>query len=104
PHQPWIGHPYNQANNINSVNGDANGDGSGEELQRYETPPTATQQVVLPLEEAYVRKVIDTINDLDNVLYEISNETDGGGAQTAWENYMIDFVKGYEQSKPKQHP
>jgi hypothetical protein len=104
PHQPWIGHPYNQANNINSVNADANGDGSGEELQRYETPPTATQQVVLPLEEAYVRKVIDTINDLDNVLYEISNEANGGSAETAWEYHMIDYVKSYEQSKPKQHP
>jgi concanavalin A-like lectin/glucanase superfamily protein/uncharacterized protein DUF6298/collagenase-like protein with putative collagen-binding domain len=104
PHHPWIGHPYNQANNINSVNGDPNGNGSGEEVQTLNNPRTATQQVILPLEEAYVRKVIDTVNDLDNVLYEISNETDGGGAQTAWENYMIDFVKGYEQSKPKQHP
>ena len=26
------------------------------------------------LQEAYVRKVIDTVNDLDNVLYEITNE------------------------------
>ena len=30
---------------------------------------------VTALQEAYIRKVIDTVNDLDNVLYEISNES-----------------------------
>jgi hypothetical protein len=29
------------------------------------------------IQEAYVKKVIDTVNDLDNVLYEISNESRG---------------------------
>jgi hypothetical protein len=103
-HHPWIGHPFNAANNINGINGDPNGNGSGEEIQTLNSPATATQQKVLPLEEAYVRKVIDTVNDLDNVLYEISNETDGGTAQTAWEYHMINYVKSYEAGKPKQHP
>ena len=30
---------------------------------------------ITALQEAYVRKVVDTVNDLDNVLYEISNES-----------------------------
>ena len=29
---------------------------------------------VLDLQQAYVRQVIDTVNGLDNVLYEICNE------------------------------
>ncbi len=103
-HNPWAGHPFNQANNISGVNGDPNGNGSGEEIQTLNNPETATQLVILPLEEAYVRKVVDTVNDLDNVLYEISNESNGGTAETAWEYHLIEYVKSYEATKPKQHP
>ena len=38
-----------------------------------------------------MKKVIDTVNDLDNVLYEILNE---GGA-TAWTIHMVDLIHGY---------
>jgi hypothetical protein len=54
------------------------------------------------VQEAYVRKMIDTVNDLDNVLYEISNESDVGGL--AWEKHMVDVIKAYEAGKPKRHP
>ena len=33
---------------------------------------------ITAIQEAYAKKVIDTVNDLDNVLYEISNESNGG--------------------------
>jgi hypothetical protein len=95
---PWRGHPYNASNNINSINGDPNGDGKGIESHSLVVP------AVLALQEAYVRKVIDTVNDLDNVLYEITNEDNGSPENTAWQYHMINFVKGYERGKPKQHP
>jgi hypothetical protein len=47
--------------------------------------------------------VIDTVNDLDNVLYEISNEPSGAGV-VQWEYHFIQVVKQYEATKPKQHP
>jgi hypothetical protein len=93
---PWQGHPFNRANNINSINGDLNGDGSGKEVHELVIP------AITKIQEAYVRKVIDTVNALDNVLYEISNESDGGATQ--WQYHMIDFIKSYEARKPKQHP
>jgi hypothetical protein len=95
-HNPWLGHPYNKSNNINNINGDPNGNGSGEE--------THTLQIaaVTALQEAYVQKVIDTVNDLDNVLYEVSNESSANA--TAWQYHMIDLIKSYEATKPKQHP
>jgi hypothetical protein len=93
---PWPGHPYHAANNINGVNGDVNGDGEGTDTH------TLTAPAVLALQEAYVRKVIDTVNDLDNVLYEISNESSAGSEQ--WQYHMIRFIKTYEAGKPKQHP
>lgn len=57
---------------------------------------------VTRLQEAYVRKVIDTVNDLDKVLYEVSNETAIWSKD--WQYHMVRFTKGYEATKPKQHP
>lgn len=93
---PWQGHPFNRANNINGINGDLNGDGNGEEVHELVIP------AVTKIQEAYVRKVIDTVNDLDNVLYEISNESHVGATQ--WQYHTIDLIKSYEAKKTKQHP
>ncbi|MHC4146798.1 MAG: hypothetical protein ACYSUD_18750, partial [Planctomycetota bacterium] len=51
---------------------------------------------------AYIRKVIDTVNRFDNVLYEISNENHGESTQ--WQYAMIKYVRKYEKDKPTQHP
>jgi hypothetical protein len=93
---PWQGHPYNARNNINGIDGDLNKNGKGEETHTLQIP------VVTAVQEAYVRKVIDTINDLDNVLYEISNESHANSQN--WQYHMINFIKNCEANKPKQHP
>jgi hypothetical protein len=92
----WVRHPFHPANNINGINGDQNGDGKGLEVH------TLSNRAVTAIQEAYVRKVIDTVNDLDNVSYEISNENHP--PSTAWQYHIIDFIHGYERRKPKQHP
>ncbi|MCC6444531.1 MAG: hypothetical protein IT210_13885 [Armatimonadetes bacterium] len=92
----WEGHPFAAANNINGIDGDANDDGKGIEIQMLRIPE------VTALQEAYVRKVVDTVNDLDNVLYEISNESDPACAP--WQYHMIRYIKRYEAAKPEQHP
>jgi hypothetical protein len=93
---PWLAHPFNSANNINGINGDTNGDNSGAETQTLSIP------AVTALQETYVKAVIDAVNDLDNVLYEISNESDPSA--NAWQYHMIDVIRSYEATKPKQHP
>ena len=95
-HNPWDGHPYKLSNNINTVNGDTNNDNQGGETH------TLVNSQITTLQEAYIRKVVDTVNDLDNVLYEISNESPGNSE--AWQAHMITYVKNYEASKAKQHP
>jgi len=95
-HTPWQGHPFNSSNNINGINGDSNGNGSGEETHTLAIPVITTSQ------EAYVQKVIDTVNDLDNVLYEISNESPGNSQD--WQYHLINYIKAYEATQPKQHP
>jgi hypothetical protein len=94
----WQGNPFNSNNNINGVNGDPDGDGSGFETQNLDLIPPA----VLELQKAYVRKVIDTVNHLDNVLYEISNESRGDSSK--WQYHLIDTIHTYEKGKRKQHP
>jgi hypothetical protein len=97
PGNPWPGHPFNFYNNINNeIDGDLNHNGQGEETHTLQSPAITT------LQEAYVRKVIDTVNDLDNVLYEISNESPSNSQD--WQYHMINFIKSYEATKPKQHP
>ncbi|MBV8933697.1 MAG: hypothetical protein JOZ47_17325 [Kutzneria sp.] len=92
---PWNGHPFNKDNNVNGVDGDPNGDGSGEETQTLAVPAVTARQ------EAYVRKVIDTVGDLDNVLYEITNE--GPSDSVSWQYHMINYIKSYESAQGKEH-
>ncbi len=96
----WKCHPFNRDSNINGIDADTNGDGRGLEYNTLEESPMGRR--VLELQEAYVRKVIETVNDLDNVLYEICNEA--GSYSTEWQYHMIRFVHEYEAAKSKRHP
>lgn len=93
---PWHGHPFNSANNVNGISGDSNGDDLGSEVQTLANPS------VTALQDAYVRKVIDAVSDLDNVLFEIDNE--GDASSKAWQYHMIQLIRDYEATKPKRHP
>ncbi len=92
----WRFHPFQSNNNMNGISGDPNGNGLGEETHSLQVP------AITQLQEAYVRKVVDTVNDLDNVLFEISNEDVSN--DPAWQNQLINVIKSYEAGKPKQHP
>jgi hypothetical protein len=96
PGNPWPGHPLNRQNNINGIDGDLNHNGMGEETH------TLQSATITSVQKAYLRKVIDTVNDLDNVLYEISNESPSDSQN--WQYEMIEYIKEYEAGKPKQHP
>jgi len=93
---PWPGHAFNAQNNVNGIDGDLNGNGQGEEVHTLNLP------AITRLQEAYVRKVVDILNDMDNVLFEISNESQRASGE--WQSYMTRFIHNYERSKPKQHP
>ncbi len=92
----WQGHPFHPANNVNGIDGDANNDGKGVEIHTLANP------AITRLQEAYVRKVIDTVNNLHNILYEISNENHS--PSTEWQYYFIRYIRQCEKSKPQQHP
>ena len=93
---PWNGHPFNSANNINSINGDANGDGLGTELQTLNNP------TINAIQDAYARRIVDAVGDLDNVLFEIDNE--GDVTSKAWQYLIIQVIRDYESTKGKRPP
>jgi hypothetical protein len=91
----WEGNLFNGANNINGVEVDRNGNRLGEEFFSLE------DAAVLSIQKAYVEKMVDVLNDLDNVLWEICNEAPA--AALAWQLEMLRHLKAYEARQPKQH-
>ncbi len=87
------GNPFDASNNINGADCP----------EQCPTDNTRITPAVWEYERAYIRKVIDTVNDLDNVLYEVSNEA-GAPYSDTWQSSVIQYVHEYEASKPKQHP
>jgi hypothetical protein len=63
------GHPFHAMNNVNGV--------GIESILDYQVLPL--DQRVQELQEAYIRHVVDTVHDLPNVLWEVANESSGGG-------------------------
>lgn len=100
------GHPFYAANNINGIGITS--------IVDYQVLPLDPR--IQMVQEAYIHKVVDTVHDLPNVLYEVANESSGGGTidkqfaevlgmadppeggdSTEWQYWVIDVVKQYEQ-------
>src|SRR5207237_4260169 len=77
---PWQGHYFHPRNNINGI------DGGGAAAHSLANPAITAYQ------EAYLRKVIDTVNDRGNVLYEITNEDGGGANYNDWAAQMNGYI------------
>ncbi|MBX3242134.1 MAG: hypothetical protein KIT80_14185 [Chitinophagaceae bacterium] len=86
---------YKKENNINGIDGDPNGDGYAIESRTLLVP------AITALQDEYVKKVIETVNEFDNVLYEIACES--GPETTEWQYHLIRLVKEQEAKMPKQH-
>jgi hypothetical protein len=110
------GHPFYAANNVNGIGITS--------IVDYQVLPL--DPLVQAFQEAYIRKVVDTVQDLPNVLYEVANESSGGGSvdqsmaealglgsgdppywgdSTQWQYWVINFLKQYEQERGyEKHP
>lgn len=86
----WDGHYYNAHNNINGVDGDRNGD----KVVDYDQP------AIRDLHSAYLQKVVDTVTGLNNVLYEVCNES----GTKDWDWWVVDTVHKMESEKGYRHP
>jgi hypothetical protein len=92
----WEGHPFNILNNINQVDGDSDRAGNGDSIFDIRNAD------VLAVQKAYIKKVVDSVGDLNNVLFEVGNEIKGHSVR--WQYYIIDYIHQYEKTREKQHP
>jgi len=93
------GYPFTGANNINGVDDGYRGGSVGSAVASVTmTAPNA----ITELQDAYVKKVIDTLNELPNVLWIVSEEAPPKSSW--WNDHLITLVRAYEAKKPFQHP
>jgi hypothetical protein len=91
------GYPFTGANNINGVDDSYVSGPQGNGSVDMTAPNAITR-----FQDAYVDKVIDTLNDLPNVLWIVSEEAPP--ASLWWNQHLIAHVRAYESHKPYQHP
>jgi hypothetical protein len=93
----WLRHAYQRDNNINGVDGDPRNTGTGRDKEQGIC--SLGNPKCMEFEKTYARKVVDTVNDFDNIYFEIANEN----PNREWDLAMCDYIKELERSKPIQH-
>jgi hypothetical protein len=108
------GHPFHAKNNVNGV--------GIRSIVDYQVLPLHPR--IQALQEVYIREVVDTLHDRPNVLWEVANESSGGGTvdrefagflglddvpdwgdSTEWQYWVIDTVKRHEEERGYEpHP
>jgi len=91
------GYPLTGANNINGID-----DGYVSGLQGINALTMTAPNAITKVQDAYVEKVIDTLNDLPNVLWVVSEEAPRNSLW--WNNHQIAHIRAYESGKPHHHP
>jgi hypothetical protein len=94
----WKFHAYNVDNNVNHVDGDPKRTGMSTDPE-YGSCSLGNSRV-LEVQKAYLRRLIDAVNEFDNVLFEVSNEN---YYNLEWETSIARFVHDYEKDKPLRH-
>ncbi len=94
---PNDGYPFTGGNNVNGID-DAYAGGS----RGTGSITMAAPNAITAIQDAYVEKVIDTLNDLPNVLWIVSEEAPSDSQW--WNTHQISHIREYEAGKPKQHP
>jgi hypothetical protein len=93
------GYPFSGPNNINGI--DDGYRGGPAESGPASVTMTASNAMT-DVQDAYVRKLIDTLNDLPNVLWITSEEAPKGSEW--WNAHLISLIRAYEEGKRWQHP
>jgi len=104
--------PFKSSLNINGINGDwYNADSYGLEVDEVYghtatslTGAGAAELAIRTVQRGYIRAVIDTLNDLDNIIWEVSNEDRFTNPNKIFQEWVANEIRTYEAGKAKQHP
>jgi hypothetical protein len=96
---PWPFYPHHPANNVNGITDNPVVDnGLAWDYFSLNCPQLLEHQ------KRYIRKIIETVNDLDHVMYEVANEVPFRQEAFDWMNHIADYVHEVEAKMPKRHP
>ncbi|MGH8304028.1 MAG: Ig-like domain-containing protein [Steroidobacteraceae bacterium] len=90
------GYPLTAANNIQGTGDSYTSGNSG-----TDTMTMTAANAITDVQDKYVEHVIDTLNSLPNVIWEVSEEAPTGSG-TWWQGHMIDLIHMYEAAKTYQ--
>lgn len=88
----WALSPLNAKNNVNGV-------GAVERTTVYRLEDAALGRV----QDALVRKLVEELNEFDNLYYEICNEPYFGGVTLAWQRHIAEVLTDAEKALPRRH-
>jgi hypothetical protein len=89
----WEASPLNPRNNVQGI---------AEGIPRTEVL-TLKHPAMVKLQEAFVRKVIETLNEFDNVFFEICNEPYVTNVPDDWQRHIARTISAVEAGLPKRH-
>jgi hypothetical protein len=88
----WEVSPMNGENNINGV-------GHVPRRQALDLDNDG----LLAHQEALVQRIVEELNEFDNLYYEVTNEPYAGDVPAAWEDHIIATIVDREASLPRRH-
>ena len=95
---PWPYHPMHPHNNVNGITDDPLVGTRAWDLFSLRCPQ------LLHWQEQYVRKVVEAVSDLDNVLFEVCNEVPHRPEAMAWQEHICAFTRGLLREQGRPHP
>jgi hypothetical protein len=96
---PTDGYPFSGPNNINGIDDGYRG---GLSENAIASITMATTNAITAFQDSFVKKTLETLNDLPNVLWIVSEEAPM--KSTWWNNHLISLIRAYEKTKRFQHP
>jgi hypothetical protein len=93
---PWPRHPFHADNNRNGIDGDPDDRGDGDDVHSLRVP------AITRLQRLYVDQVVDTLGDLDCVLWEVSNESPGSSRD--WQRHLVRHLHTRDAARGAAHP
>ena len=89
----WKVSPMNAANNTSGIG----------KCGKHEVYTLAKDKALLEIQEKMTRKIVQELNEFDNLYYEVCNEPYFGGVTMAWQHRIVDVILETEKSLPSKH-
>jgi hypothetical protein len=89
----WKVSPMNAANNVNGIG----------TCGKHEVYTLDKDKALLEVQEKMTRKIVQELNEFDNLYYEVCNEPYFGGVTMDWQHRIVDVIHDTEKSLPNKH-